>query len=448
MRGSPGVPDPAPTLPPDTDPRVETSVYVTADVPPVPGRIKERPEDFLVEENPLYAPCGTGEHIYLFIEKRGLSTFELVKRLARHFRVSESAIGYAGMKDKQAVTRQVFSIHAPGRRFDEFPMIRDDRITVLWADRHVNKLRMGHLRGNRFSIRIRGVPIEHALRARRVLERLAATGVPNRVGEQRFGILRNNHLIGRAYVLGDHAGALDLLLGPCEVRPDLQPAGRDAFRRCDFEAAARDYPATARAELAALRHLARGATHERAFAAIPESVRRYYLTAFQSAIFNAVLDERVRAGTFGALLVGDVAFKHENRALFDVDADVLAHADTPARLARIEISPTGPMWGPEMKRARGAIDESERAALRRFGVSEEDLAAFAARSPGLMQGARRPLRVPVIDPDVEAGADQFGTYIRCAFELPRGAFATVVLREIIKPGPGVPLEGPEHAEEG
>lgn len=434
-------------MPIETDPLVEPSVHVTADVPPVRGRIKERPEDFLVEETPLYAPVGEGEHLYLFVEKRGLSTFELVKRLARHFRVSESAIGYAGLKDKQAVTRQAVSIHVPGRRIEEFPMIRDDRITVLWADRHVNKLRAGHLRGNRFSIKIRGAPLEDALRARRVLERLAVAGVPNRVGEQRFGMLRNNHLVGRAFVRGDYAGALDLLLGPGQGRPDLQPAGREAYRRGDFEAAARDYPVTARAERAALRVLARGANAERAFAAIPESVRRYYLTAFQSAVFNAVLDERVRAGTFGTLVEGDVAFKHDNRALFDVDAAVLADPDTAGRLARFEISPTGPMWGPAMKRARGAVDEAEVAALGRFGVTEADLSAFAGRGPGLMQGARRPLRVPVIDPDVEAGSDAFGTYIRCAFELPRGAFATVVLREIIKPGPGVPLEGPEAPEE-
>lgn len=429
------------------DPLAETSVHVTADIPPVRGRIKQRPEDFLVEETPLYEPSGRGEHVYLFVEKRGLSTFELVKRLARHFRVSESAIGYAGLKDKQAVTRQVVSIHLPGRSIDEFPSIRDERIAVLWADRHDNKLRTGHLRGNRFSIKIRGAPLEDALRARRVLERLAAAGVPNRVGEQRFGMLRNNHLVGQAFVLGDYARALDLLLGPARARPDMQPAGREAFRRGDFEAAARDYPATARAERAALRLLARGASPERAFAAIPEAVRRYFLTAFQSAVFNAVLDRRVRAGTFGALVEGDVAFKHDNRALFDVDAAVLGDPDTAGRLARFDISPTGPMWGPAMKRARGAVDQEEIAALEHSGVTLADLDAFSARRPGLMQGARRPLRVPVIDPDVEAGADEFGTYIRCAFDLPRGAFATVVLREIIKPEPGVPLEGLDEPED-
>lgn len=442
-------PDPAPDRPSgfESDPHVETSVYVTADVPPVPGKIKVRPQDFLVEETPLYSPCGEGEHIYLFIEKRGLSTFELVKRLARHFKVGESAVGYAGMKDKQAITRQLFSIHTPGKGAQQFPMIEDDRVTVLWADQHTNKLRRGHLRGNRFSIKIRGVPFVDAVKAQRVLERLVRRGVPNRIGEQRFGMLRNNHLIGRLFVLGDHKAALDLLLGPCPAHPEIQPEGRAAYARDDFAAAARDYPVTARAELAALKHLARGATPDRAFAAIPESVRRFYLTAFQSAVFNLVLGERVRAGTFGVLKPGDVAFKHENRALFDVNQGVLDAPDTPERLSKFEISPSGPMWGPAMKRASGEVDAAELAAAQRLGVGEQDLDAFAARQPGLMEGARRPLRVPVIDPEVEGGVDEFGAYVRCAFELPRGAFATVVLREVIKPGPGVPLEGDDGPEE-
>jgi len=271
--------------------------------------------------------------------------------------------------------------------------------------------------------------------------------VPNRIGEQRFGMLRNNHLIGRHFVLGRHQAALDLLLGPNPVRRDLQAGGREAYTAGDFASASAAYPVTARAELAALKHLARGASAERAFAAIPESVRRFYLTAFQSAVFNMVLDERVRAGTFGTLAEGDVAFKHENRALFDVDRGVLDAPDTPGRLERFEISPSGPMWGPSMKRAKGTVDAAEVAALERFGVREPDLSAFVARQPGLVEGARRPLRVPVIDPEVEGGVDEHGPYVRCAFELPRGAFATVVLREVIKPGPGVPLEGDDAPEE-
>ena len=90
-----------------------------------------------------------------------------------------------------------------------------------------------------------------------------------------------------------------------------------------------------------------------------------------------------------------------------------------------------------MRRAGGAIGEAERAALERTGVTEEAIERFGTDG-GAIEGARRPFRVPLTDPDVEAGADEHGTYVRCAFEVPRGAFATTVMREVM---------GPERAEE-
>lgn len=417
---------------------------LTADVPGIGGRIKQRPEDFLVEEIPAYAPSGKGEHVFLFIEKRGLSTMEVARRLARHFGVREQAVGYAGLKDKNAITRQVFSIHTPGKTAQDFPQIADPKIGVLWADQHDNKLRTGHLSGNRFSIRVRGVSFTAARVAAAVLQRLAAHGAPNRVGEQRFGILGNNHLVGLRMVLGDPRGALDELLGPSASRPDLQPQARVDYTQGRFDQAARGYPPTARAEIQALRALASGADAARALDAVPRGVRRYYLSALQSAAFNAVLDARVRAGTLATLLEGDVAYKHDNGALFSVDAQAAADPDTARRAAALQISPSGPMWGPLMKRASGAIDAAEVAALASLGLTPEALADYAATRPGAVDGTRRPLRVPVIDPEVEGGADDLGQYVRCAFELPRGAFATVVLREIMKPPPGVALDAQEE----
>src|SRR4051812_16214570 len=121
------------------DPRVAPSRYITADLPPLGGWIKERPEDFLVDELPAYEPSGAGEHIYLLIEKRGLSTLRAARILAQHFGVHERAVGYAGLKDKQALTRQVFSVHVAGKKLEEFPSLQHERMGVLWADYHGNK---------------------------------------------------------------------------------------------------------------------------------------------------------------------------------------------------------------------------------------------------------------------------------------------------------------------
>lgn len=416
----------------DLSPHVEPHTYITADIPGIGGHIKERPEDFLVEELPAYQPCGEGEHIYLFVEKRNLSTLEMVRVLATHFSVREGAIGYAGLKDKRAITRQVVSIHAPGKRVEDFPMVTHERIGVLWADYHTNKLRPGHLAGNRFSVRIRGTEAIKVRAASAVLERLAALGVPNRVGEQRFGNRQTNHRIGAAIIKGDYEAVLRLLLGPDPDHPDRFGEAREAFARGDYKGALLVLPRTARAEQAALRALVRGWNAESAVKAIDPSARSFFVSAFQSAVFNAVLDSRIADGMLGTLRAGDLAFKHDNRAVFAVD-EMTADPTNSERLRRFEISPSGPMWGASMIRAKGATDGQELAALLGAGLTPDDLARYDERSRVSMNGQRRPLRVPVIDPEVEGGIDEHGHYVRCAFDLPRGSFATVVLREIIKP---------------
>jgi tRNA pseudouridine13 synthase len=417
---------------PDTDPHVIPPRYLTADVPGLGGRIKARPEDFLVDEQPLYQPGGQGEHIYLYIEKRNLSTLQAARALANHFGVHPSAIGHAGLKDKLAITRQVFSVHTPGKSLADFPMLQHERLSVQWADMHSNKLRVGHLLGNRFSIRIRDVDIGKVVHAARALTLLAAQGVPNRIGEQRFGYTQRNHVVGRAIILGDHAAALDALLAPAPGVQDGQLEARQLYAARNYEAALHAFLRESRTERRVLGELTRGKTPAQALRAIERPEEEFFLAAFQSAVFNAVLDQRLVAGTLGHLVAGDLAFKHDNRAVFKVDAQTLGEELT-GRLARFEISPSGPMWGPEMMRASGPVDAAEVAALEASGVTVDDLTRFDERRKKRLAGARRPLRVPLTDPDVEAGVDEHGPYIRVAFDLPRGAFATTVLREIMKP---------------
>jgi tRNA pseudouridine13 synthase len=413
-------------------------VYATGDLPAIGGVIRERPEDFLVDEVPAYHPCGSGEHLYMLVQKRNLSTLDMVAIVARHFGVRRSAVGYAGLKDKRAITRQVVSVHIPGRRPADFPALEHEGLAVLWTDLHANKLRPGHLRGNRFSVRIRGVPATAALTARRVLERLRSAGVPNRFGEQRFGLLLNNHRVGREMVRQDFEAAARELLGPSERYPHQHPQARLLFAQGRYREAIQAYPPGARTEMIVLRHLSEGLDARGAFMRLDEAVLRYYLSAFQSAVFNTVLDRRVAEGTLGVLREGDLAFKHENGAVFAVDGTALADPATASRLAAIEISPSGPMWGASMPRAAGSVDEVECAALADLGVTPGVLDAFDLRARGGLEGKRRPLRVPLIDPEVEGGVDEHGPYVRCAFELPRGSFATVVLREIMKPAADLP----------
>ncbi|MEL6796763.1 MAG: tRNA pseudouridine(13) synthase TruD [Planctomycetota bacterium] len=346
---------------------IDAPIYATASTAGTGGRLRERPEDFIVEELPLYEPCGEGEHLYLFIEKREMDTPELVDLLAEHFGVRRSAVGVAGRKDRHAVSRQHASVHLPGRHEDDFGSIADDRVAVLWTDRHTNKLRTGQLIGNRFNIRIRGVDMSSAVRAGQTLRELATSGVPNLFGPQRFGAQRDNHLAGR-----------DLLLGRLRRR-------------------------------------------------MPREKRRFMLNALQSAMFNSVLLRRVESGSWRALTEGDLAFVHDSGAVFAVESPDAKLED---RIVSFDISPSGPMWGHAMMRASGGAGELERSALEEAGLREEDFAE--SKHAELVPGVRRPLRVRLTDPDVEGGIDEHGGYVRVAFDLPGGAYATAVLREIMK----------------
>ncbi len=422
-------------LPDDGGTHVVAPKYLTQDVPGIGGTLKQYPEDFLVDEIPLYQPCGEGEHIYVCAEKRSMSTVEMIGVLARHFRVNRRQIGHAGLKDKHAITRQIVSIHAPGKSPDDFPLLEHPLVRIRWADLHTNKLKRGHLAGNRFSIRVRGVPAQKVIEAQRSLAILEGTGVPNRIGIQRFGYLRNNHAVGRAIILGDAEGALALVLGPNERSPGAQATSREQYAAGDYRAAYEAWPKGYRAERQALHALAAGASHDEALREIDPTAASFFISSFQSAVFNAVLNKRVQAGTLNELLPGDVGFVHKSRATFVVDEADAGSEDTRGRVERFELSPSGPMWGAEMQRGSGDTDRVELGELSRIGVTPADLDRASALSLEMLEGARRPLRIPVTNVDVEGGVDEHGSYVRCAFELPRGSFATTVMDEIMKINP-------------
>lgn len=397
--------------------------------PTLRARIKVRAEDFLVDEVPLYEPSGEGEHLYLRVQKRHMAHGELIDLLCRHYQVHPGAIGFAGMKDRVGVTQQTVSIHLPGRTEPALPV--DGRIEVLWQTRHVNKLRRGHLSGNRFAIRLREIdPARTPLLWQR-LKQLLERGVPDFFGPQRFGYRRNNHVLGRLLMLGRHRALLSELLGARGTPfPEHQRAAREAFDAGRFDESLRAWHRGDFAERAALRVLARGGTASKAVRAVDRDNRGFWVSALQSAIFNRVLSERVAAGTLASLAVGDVAYLHDKGAIFKVtDAD-FAESDPAtalaARLAAFEVSPSGPLPGAGMVASERATAERERAAIEAFGAL-----ALLQEGPDAPPGTRRPLRVCVSNAAIEGSFDEHGPFVRLAFDLPKGAYATVLLRELI-----------------
>lgn len=395
--------------------------YLTAHIPGTGGIIKETPEDFLVEELPSYLPCGEGEHSYVTIEKRGITTLEAIRRIARALGTSDRDIGYAGMKDAVGVTRQTLSI--PRVAPELCSALDIPGITVLAAARHRNKLRLGHLAGNRFRIRVREAREGALEKAEAVLAVLTERGVPNYFGAQRYGAQGNSQLIGRAMVRGDWRAAFDHVIGdPAAVRDGRWRAAIEAYRRGDLEESIRTFPGHCRTERDILQRLAkRPDAYEKAFYAIQPRLKKLYLSAYQSSLFDRLLEARL--DSLDRVMTGDLAFKHDNGACFLV-TDAAAEA---GRAEAFEISPTGPMFGCRMMMPEGEPRAMEEALLAAEGL---DLPSFALSGGLAMDGERRPLRAPLGEPLAEM--DDEGLVL--SFTLPRGSYATSVLREIMKQG--------------
>lgn len=397
--------------------------YLTRTFPGVGGSIKNRPEDFFVQEVPLYEPSGAGEHVYCEVEKVGVTTFDAVDRLARALNVSPRDVGYAGMKDARAVTRQLFSI--PGVTEAAVVAAAVPDMKVLWAARHGNKLRLGHLAGNRFAIKVRGVNPTDVVKLEPVLAEVVRRGMPNYFGEQRFGRRGDNDRLGAAFVRGDDEGVLRLLLGsPNPAVDDGQThQARALFDKRDYEASMRAWPRRNGMERRALARFVKTGKAAAAVRVVDERVRRLWVSALQSRMFNDVVAGRVDG--LDRLMDGDLAWKHDSGAVFRVES---AAAEQP-RCDAFEVSPSGPLVGYRMTEPAGEPARAEAEAFAAEGLKPAD---FRRTGAVRVKGARRPLRVRPADARLEAGGDAHGPYITAAFTLPPGSFATVLLRELMK----------------
>ncbi len=312
-----------------------------------------------MEELPAYPPSGQGEHLFIHFEKSGLTTQQAVARIAGALGVDARSAGVAGQKDKHAVTTQWASF--TGTTPEAALALELPGIRVLEASRHTNKLRTGHLRGNRFELRLRETTRADVVTE--VMTELARIGAPNYYGEQRFGIGEKNVERALAFVVGQSAPP------------------RDHFQR------------------------------------------KLLFSALQSALFNAWLADRIRCGSYEAPLLGDLLRKEDSGGIF-------LNEDQPAAEQRMrvwEVSPTGPMFGVKMKMPEGQPLEHERAILESSGLTMEVLGRHARLGEGTRRSARvRPNAVRVC-------AEEDAVVV--AFELPPGAYATAVLREVMKEDP-------------
>lgn len=326
----------------------------------------------MVEEIPAYTPSGKGEHLYVTFTKRGITTPDAVRLLAQALEVDPRGTGFAGMKDRHAVTTQTASFAFPMARDAEAAMARVavPGITVLAAARHDNKLKPGHLLGNRFTIALAvGVDPAQAEELAARLRAIGREGVPNAFGPQRFGRDGDNPERAMAWLAGRERGPR----GPRE--------------------------------------------------------QRLLFSSLQSLLFNRVLSIREAGGTWGKVLPGDVAKKHDTGGIFLVPLEGPELDDARARAEAGTVSATGPMFGAKMRWPEGEPLALEREVLASVG---EEVRLDAFRHLG--EGTRRPLRLFVAEmmaevrPGVGPGPEGEGQAVVLArFVLPKGGYATTVL---------------------
>ncbi len=324
----------------------------THGTPEIQGHIRQSASDFEVTEVLDYELSGAGEHDYLWLEKQGANTAWIAGKLAGHAGIRESDVGFAGLKDRNALTRQWFSVRRPssaGTNWDSFDL---PGVRILGQARHGRKLRRGAHSGNKFRIAIRGVDAPAATVNER-LDLIRLAGVPNYFGEQRFG--RDGNNLGLA---------TDLFAG---------------------------------------RRLRR-------------NKRSIALSAARSYLFNHILQNRVREGSWNRLIPGECACLDGSNSIFVVDE---VDQELQKRCVEMDIHPGGALWGKGESACSGDILSLEQSAVAPFEEFRKGLEAQ-------MDQSRRALRLAVRDLQWELDAQT----LWLDFRLTRGGFATAVLREI------------------
>tara|TARA_R110000868_G_scaffold76105_1_gene219191 strand:+ start:444 stop:1493 length:1050 start_codon:yes stop_codon:yes gene_type:complete len=330
-----------------------------ATAPRATGHLKVEMADFQVSEKLGYEPCGQGEHIYLWVRKTGLNTAYLAEQIAKFARVSARDVTYAGRKDKYAITEQWFSVHKPGKAEYDWATLNVEGAEVLKAIRHDKKLRTGVLKGNNFCITIRNLVDTSEIESR--LTTLAAQGVPNYYGAQRFGDSRYD-------ARGGNLVLAEKMLGGEEIRN--------------------------------------------------RNKRSMAISALRSWLFNEFVSRRIADGLFTQPMAGDVMLLAGSASFFcaaDIDDTINQ------RLKSRDIQLSVPLWGQgQLASQTQALDYESK------NASEYSSVTSALEKLGLKQ-ERRALRLLPENMTWTLTDEQ----LVLNFDLPAGAFATSVIREVV-----------------
>jgi tRNA pseudouridine13 synthase len=412
---------------------LNAETYVTEDKG-IGGRIRTKYEDFYVEEIPEHLPSGTGPNTWLLIEKIGRNTLDVVLDIAKEMKISRKRMGFAGMKDKSALTKQWLCVS--NSEASDLEGLEDKlyNVKILDIKQNEKKLRIGQLIGNKFKILIRDTedPENDVKIANNVLNQLEIFGVPNYFGWQRFGKNRSNtHRVGEFLVHNDIKGAVDSYIGnPYEGEKNHIKAARSYYDEGEFEEAYESMPAGMRYEKMMLRELIKqmrkkGELDEKSYRialeSLPKPLKRMFVHAYQSYLFNKAVSERSKLG-INKYVEGDIIIDNEEHIVHEFDLK-----DINRRIEEFEVHPTAPLYGTKVPLAGGVVGELEQKVLDEEGITLEDFEC--PKTPRLgSHGLRRALRFKIWD----VSAIKTPEGILTEFSIPKGCYATAVLREVMK----------------
>jgi tRNA pseudouridine13 synthase len=413
---------------------LNANTYVTSQEG-IGGSIRNQYEDFYVEEIPEIIPTGEGPNVWVWIEKVGRTTLDVVLDIARDLHIDRKRMGFAGMKDKKALTRQWICIanmdsEEQFKQVEDLDIYKTDFLEVI---RGRKKLRMGQLKGNKFRILIRDLDdIEKSADiANEVLKELEVTGVPNYYGWQRFGKPRTNtHLVGEALIHNDLKEAVRRYVGnPSEKESLENQKARQAYDDGDLEKSLELMGKGMRYEKMMVRQLIKdskkGELDDKAYMnalhALPKPLQRMFVHAYQSYLFNDAVSRRVDMG-INRFIEGDIITDNEEHIIRDKTPEEYQEL-----IDNFELNPTVPLYGTKVPFAGGEVGEMERNVLKSYNIDKSNFEV--SKMPRLgSYGLRRSLRFKVWDACAKATDDG----VLAEFSIDKGSYATAVLREVMK----------------
>ena len=432
--------------------------YVTQS-PGIGGRIRQLLDDFVVEEllvdgslaevsPPIEAwePAGEGRYLICVLVKRRWDTFLAVREVAQRLRISQKRIRFAGIKDTNALTAQHISLQnvSPHKVLDV--QIKD--ITLYPQRFSRERIYSQLIKGNRFNITVRGIDHPFSVveeRIKNVQEEIESIGgVPNFFGHQRFGTIRpNTHQVGKYLTRGDAERAALVFLAEPSIHehPEAREARQQLQDTMDFQEAFERFPRFLRYERFMLRHLAKYPNDfVGAFRELPRRLRKLFVQGYQSYLFNRFLSERIRRGIpLDEPQIGDYTIKLDEHGLptEEFDQTTETNIQTIEQLVKEgKMCVAAPLVGPDQPSSGGIQGEIEQTILEAEKVTPEKFKIPfmpEVTAEGRVRAVLNPVWNLVQEEISEDKENLDKQMMKLGFTLNRGSYATVVLREFMKP---------------